>query len=121
MGLTKDDMLFPDLSFTEEKGVHAALGRTATTTCSHAVHFYEDESLFLDSLSHFIGGALGAGGVCVVIAEQSHRDGLADRLAALGIDLARTGAQDRYIALDTSETLASFMVNGLPDEQLFYD
>ncbi|HUY95019.1 MAG TPA: hypothetical protein VMU71_06955 [Terracidiphilus sp.] len=74
MGLTHDDMQFPDLSFTEEKGVHAALGRMAAGTCPHAVQFYEDEGLFLDSLSHFVGGALGTGGACVIIANQPRRE-----------------------------------------------
>jgi PAS domain S-box-containing protein len=120
MGLRHDYMPSPNPNSTEENGVHAARGRAATITCSHAVHFYEDDSLFLDSLSHFIGGALGAGGACVVIAGQPHRDGLAARLAALGIDLPLTGAQNRYIAIDADETLARFMVDGLPDEQLFF-
>ncbi|HWE84835.1 MAG TPA: ATP-binding protein [Terracidiphilus sp.] len=120
MGLTHDYMTSLNPNSPEENGVHAALGRTATTECAHAVHFYEDDALFLDSLSHFIGGALGAGGACVVVVGQPHRDGLAHRLAALGIDLTLTAAQDRYIALDAGETLARFMVDGLPDEQRFF-
>jgi PAS domain S-box-containing protein len=119
MGLTHDDMQFPDLSFTEEKGVHAALGRTAAGTCSHAVQFYEDETLFLDSLSHFVGGALGAGGACVIIASQPHREGLADRLGEIGIDLSRAGLQNRYIAVDSGQMLEQFLVDGFPDERRF--
>jgi PAS domain S-box-containing protein len=114
-------MLLPNLSLAEEEGVHAALGRNAPGTCAHAVQFYEDDALFLDSLSHFIGAALGAGGACVVIASQLHREGLADRLAALGFDLPLTNSQNRYIALDAQDTLASFMVDGLPDEQRFLE
>ena len=39
---------------------------------AHAVQFYEDESVFIESLSEFVGSALGAGGACIVIATQDH-------------------------------------------------
>lgn len=112
-------MLFSDLSSPEDKNVHAALGRDAAGSCSHTVHFYEDDGLFLDSLGQYVGQALSAGGACVVIASPAHRDGLHTRLSALGIDLATAAAENRYCALDSEETLARFMVDGLPDGRLF--
>jgi PAS domain S-box-containing protein len=100
-------------------GVHAGLGRTPISSCAHTVHFYESEPLFLDSLGEFVGGALGAGGVCVIVATASRFQGLSERLRGLGIDLLLAGATNRYFALDTEETLTRFMVRGSPDQRLF--
>jgi PAS domain S-box-containing protein len=113
-------MLFIEKSIPQGDGVHASLGRAATHACSHAVHFYEDDGLFLNSLSEFIGGALGAGGACVVVATESHRHALADRLTSLGIDVPFTAANNRYIALDAVATLDRFMVDDWPDEGRFF-
>ncbi len=102
------------------QNVHASYGRQAAVSPIHSVHFYEDDSLFLDSLAEFVGAALGAGGACLVIATPSHRTGLSERLKAHGIDVAYTGAMNRLIALDAAEVLSKFMVGGLPDRSRFF-
>src|SRR5580658_2065637 len=104
--------------FTRE-GTHASRGRAAANCRSHSVHFYGDDALFLNQLSDFVGGALGAGGACIVIAPELHRRGLAARLTAYGLDLEVAARSNRYIALDARETLGRFMVEGWPDEELF--
>jgi PAS domain S-box-containing protein len=86
---------------------------------SHSAHFYEDDSIFLDNLSEFVGATLGSGGACVIIATAPHRVGLDDRLRHWGIDVQFAAACGRYIALDAAETLAQFMVRDWPDEELF--
>jgi signal transduction histidine kinase len=86
---------------------------------AHSVQFYEDDAFLLDALSRFIGSALGAGDATVVIATKAHRDGLAARLQARGLDLSHTSKQGRYVALDAAEVLAQFMRNGHPDAALF--
>jgi PAS domain S-box-containing protein len=85
----------------------------------HVVQFYTDDTFLLDSLSRFIGTALGTGGAAIVIATEEHREGLAQRLKMRGFDLNKAVAQGRYIALDARETLAEFMVNGNPDATRF--
>jgi PAS domain S-box-containing protein len=87
----------------------------------HVVQFYTDDSFLLDALSRFIGTALGGGDVAIVIATKEHRDILAQRLRARGFDLNKALVQGRYVALDAAETLARFMVNGVPDEAKFAD
>ncbi len=67
---------------------HQSLGQDNPGEVSHAVQFYEDEAVFLDSLGEFVGSALGAGGACIVIATRNHLDGLAERLRQCGIDLS---------------------------------
>jgi len=86
---------------------------------AHVVQFYGDDGFFLDELSRFIGTALGAGEAALVIATKEHRDGLARRLKMWGLDTTRAKAQGRYVALDATETLAEFMVDGWPDAARF--
>ena len=76
---------------------------------AHAVQFYSEDKSLLDELSRMIGTALGAGDGAIVIATKAHRDGLAQRLQALGLDTARAIEQGRYVVLDAAETLAKFM------------
>jgi signal transduction histidine kinase len=87
----------------------------------HAVQFYEHESYFLDSLTDYIGSALSAMGAGILIATPPHRDGVAQRLTARGLDVVGAGAQGRYVALDARDTLTRFMVDGWPDPARFDD
>jgi signal transduction histidine kinase len=87
----------------------------------HAVQFYEHESYLLDSLTDYIGSALSATGAGIVIATPPHRDGVAQRLTALGLDVVGAGAQGRYVALDARDTLTLLMVDGWPDPARFDD
>lgn len=85
----------------------------------HVVHFYETDLYLLDSLTDFIGSGLAAGNGCIVIATESHRASLEERLIASGVDLAAAISRDDYIPLDAVETLSSFMVNGWPEPRGF--
>lgn len=87
---------------------------------AHGVQFYGDDAYLLDGLTRFIGGALGAGDSSIIIATKAHRDGLSKRLLACGIDTTVATRQGRFIALDASETLNKFMVEGWPDGERFH-
>ena len=91
---------------------HFALG-------THSVHFYDDDSYFLDSLTTLIATALVEGDSAVIIATQEHRDGLARRLKARGLDFEAVVKKGRYNVLDAAETLSRFMVQGAPDAARF--
>jgi PAS domain S-box-containing protein len=86
---------------------------------AHVVHFYSEEASFQEALSRFIGGALGAGDIAIVIATPDHRHGLAQRLRAGGLDTGRLVESGRYISLDARETLSNIMVDGMPDAESF--
>ena len=86
---------------------------------AHVVQFYGEDGFLLDELSRFIGTALGAGGAAVVIATKEHRNGLAERLNARGLDTAKAVAQGRYFCLDAAETLAKITLDGRPDAVRF--
>jgi signal transduction histidine kinase len=86
----------------------------------HTVHFYEEDSVLLDSLIKPIGTTLMAGDVAIVIATLAHREGLAKRLKTQGLDIEISANLARYRALDAAETLSAFMLNGVPNEALFH-
>jgi signal transduction histidine kinase len=88
---------------------------------AHRVQFYDDDAFLLDELSRSIGSALGAGDAAIVIATKEHREGLARRLEARGLDITRAAGEGRYVALDAAETLSKFMVEGWPDAARFAD
>jgi len=85
----------------------------------HLVQFYEDDEFLLEAVITFVGGGLGAGAGAIVIATPAHREALANRLRAHGIDVAGVQARGQYVPLDAAETLSKFMVDGMPDKARF--
>jgi hypothetical protein len=85
----------------------------------HAVQFYPTDGHLLDLLTRFVGTVLVNGDVGIMIATKAHRDALAKRLKARGLDVIVPRMQGRYIALDAEATLAKFMRDGKPDPTLF--
>ncbi len=106
-------------SIAGENEVRTA-GRAAA--CSeHLAEFYADDDELLDTLTHFVGDGLDAGESAIVIATLEHLRALRHRLERANVDLMRAMLEDRYIPLDASVALTSFMVNAWPDDQLFAD
>jgi hypothetical protein len=88
-------------------------------TGQHAAQFYADDEELMDMLTPFIGEGLNEGESAIVIATPEHLRALRQRLVAADVDLMKAMFEDRYIALDASVGLTSFMVGNQPDEQLF--
>ena len=86
----------------------------------HEVRFYSDDEGFIDSFSRFIEAALKAGKAVIVVATDSHRDSLARSLTTHGVDIAAAIEQGTYVPLDPAETVATFMLNDLPDPAKFF-
>ena len=86
---------------------------------AHAVQFYAHDGHLLDLLTRFVGTALITGDVALVLATRAHRDGLAKRLRARGLDLRVPRAEGRFVALDAEAMLAKLMRNDKPDATLF--
>ena len=91
-----------------------ASGRTETTR-SHEVEFYPDDAAFVVGFTRFIEATLEAGSAVIVIATESHRKSLLQRLREHGVDILAAVEQGRYVSVDVAETLATFMVNDQPD------
>jgi DNA-binding NarL/FixJ family response regulator len=85
----------------------------------HEVEFYSDDAAFVVGFTRFIEAALEAGKAVIVVATESHRKSLLQRLQEYGVDTIAAIEQGRYVSLDVAETLATFMVNDLPDPVRF--
>jgi len=86
----------------------------------HEVLFYSNDSVLLDGLTRFIAAALKGGNAAIVLATQSHRDGLLQRLKTECVDIDGALQQGVLISLDARETLSTIMVNGMPDSLRFF-
>ena len=69
--------------------------------------------------TRFIGSALKAGKVAIVVATASHRESLLPRLQAYELDMGKAIEEGRYIALDAADGLSQFVLNGVPDPVRF--
>ena len=87
----------------------------------HEVQFYSNDAVFIDSFTRFISAALKDGDVAIVIATESHRNSLVERLNAQGLDMDAAIRQRTYISLDVAKTLSTFMVNDMPDSDRFFE
>jgi len=85
----------------------------------HAVQFYSGDVFLLDSLARFVGTAFEAAESVCVLATQAHRDGLAERLKALGIDTDRSVKKGQYVTVDAFQALAQLTVDGKPAKTRF--
>jgi len=90
-----------------------------THKAEHVVQFYQDDKFLIDAVSGFVGSALAAGDAAVLIATGAHREGIEQTLKKRGMEIGQAVRDGRLIALDATETLAKFMVNGLPDGERF--
>jgi DcmR-like sensory protein len=84
-------------------------------TYSHFVGFYETESFLVDSVRDFLASGLVTGDAAIVVATKAHLNSFDRALMEAGIDLPEARRCGRFIALDASELLAKFMVDGMPD------
>lgn len=95
-------------------------GCNIETRC-HEVQFYADDAVLLERFAAFIADALRAGNAAIVFATKSHQDSLLARLQAQALDMTAAVDEGRYISLDAADTLATIMVDGLPDPVLLLE
>jgi hypothetical protein len=95
-----------------------ASGRTEITR-SHEAEFYSDDAAFVIGFTRFIEAALESGNAVIVVATESHRGSLLQKLRENGVDIVAAVEQGRYVSLDVADALSTFMVNDLPDPARF--
>lgn len=88
--------------------------------CDHILQIYENDLQFINTLQGFVSSGFESGESVVIIATTEHLKALNQNLRNQGYDLFSLILQDQYIPLSAEETLAQFMINGWPDENLFY-
>ncbi len=97
-----------------EKPVHAP-----SAAGYHGVQFYENDATLCDTVGAYVGSGLGGGEKVVVIATETHRQGIAARLSRNAIDVELACRSGRLVLLDARETLARFMDGAMPDGERF--
>lgn len=85
----------------------------------HEVASYREDASFVDDFTRFIEAAFQAGNPVIVVATQSHRMSLGQKLHARGWDITGAIREGTYTPLDDAETLSTFMVDGWPDSVRF--
>jgi hypothetical protein len=85
----------------------------------HFVQFYQDDAYLVESVGAYIAASLGVREGAIVIATPEHREALAQSLRNRGIEVAGAIARRQFLCLDARETLDLFMVDGMPDADLF--
>jgi signal transduction histidine kinase/CheY-like chemotaxis protein len=86
---------------------------------AHIVQFYETDGQLDAAVATYLHAGFAAGEPAVVIATPEHCDGFERALAARDVDLAAAQRARRIVILDARETLATFMVDGVPDAAKF--
>ena len=87
----------------------------------HSVHFYENHSALIGRLCGIVSSGLRTGNSILIVATAQHRLELVKGLKDGGIDVRSTAREGRFIMFDAKETLETFMVDGMPDAQLFQE
>lgn len=94
--------------------------RKSEITPSHQVEFYADDSAFTIGFTSYIEAALRAGNAVIVVSTELHHESLLVRLQEGGVDTVAAIEQGRYLPLDVTDTLSTFMENDLPDPVRFF-
>jgi DNA-binding NarL/FixJ family response regulator len=94
-------------------------GATDETQRRHVVQFCSSDSSLLESFTGFIAKALETGNAAIVLATQSHRQTIVERLKAGGSEVDSAMQRGTYVSLDAEEMLSTIMSNGVPDVAKF--
>jgi|SRR6516162_218291 len=102
------------------------LGGFAGTTSAqisegHEVEFYSEDHIFLAGVTDFVAQAMRAGNPAIVMATETHRQALVERLADSGIDIDAQIQRGTYVSLDAVEMLSKIMVGDSPDAARFFE
>jgi anti-sigma regulatory factor (Ser/Thr protein kinase) len=83
------------------------------------VQFYEHDSGLARSVGSFLGEAVRAGEVAIVLSTEGHRRAFVSELEATGVDPEIAALNGTLIWLDAAATMAEFMPGGRIDSDAF--
>jgi hypothetical protein len=89
--------------------------------CEHVLQVYDNNEVFIKTLSEFVGDGINSGDCTIVIATRQHLLSLENSLLSHGINVDSLKKEDQYIAIDAEEVLSTFMVNDWPDSKKFFE
>jgi DNA-binding NarL/FixJ family response regulator len=87
----------------------------------HELLMFSDDTVLLDNFTRFIAAALKADNAATALVTKSHQESLRRRLKAEGVDTDGAIQQGTFILLDVADTLATLLVDGLPDPVRFLE
>jgi len=87
----------------------------------HELLVFSDDTVLLDSFTRFIAAALKADNAAIALVTKSHQESLRQRLKAEGVDTDGAIQQGTFILLNVADTLATLLVDGLPDPVRFLE
>src|SRR3954469_10567828 len=98
------------------------LMKSAANTAGHfhAVKFYESPESLCRIVAEFLGEGLIARQPVLVVATPEHCAGIVAELSARHFDVDRVKAAGDLLLLDAADMLAAFMVDGMPNADLFF-
>ena len=94
-------------------------GRAAEAGHFHAVRFYEDAQSLSRMVATFVAEGFIESLPAIIIATPEHLDAIFEKLSAMSFDLDHVKRRGDLIVLDARDTLALFMVNGMPNAEKF--
>jgi DNA-binding NarL/FixJ family response regulator len=98
----------------------ALVPKRTEITRRHEVEFYSDDAAFAMGFNNFVDAALKAGKAVLVVATELHRKSLLQKLQERGVDIVAAIELGRYLPLDVTDTLSTFMENDQPDPVRFF-
>jgi hypothetical protein len=87
----------------------------------HAVRFYDNDESLCRIVAGFLGEGLALRQPALVVATPEHRRGILHELQSRHFDIVRMHAASDILLLDARKILSTFMVDGVPNAQLFLD
>lgn len=85
----------------------------------HAVKFYENETSLFTTVAGFLGQGLVDDQPAIVIATEAHRVSILRFLRGRLVNVKQAERRGDLVVLDAHETMAGFMVDGMPDAAAF--
>ena len=86
--------------------------------CSHIVYPYSDDRHLVDAVGFYTASGLAREGAVILIVTEAHRYAIKKYLKSDG-DVEALEASGQLSFLDAAEMMSIFMVEGMPDPQLF--
>ena len=90
-----------------------------TTGHFHAVRFYDSKESLCRIVAEFLGEGFVTGQPGLVIGTPEHRAGIMEELRIRHFDVDGLQSAGDLLLLDAKETMSTFMVDGMPDAELF--
>jgi hypothetical protein len=91
----------------------------STSAPVHSVHFYDNHDSLIDRLCGVVCSGLLIGNSVLMVSTEEHRVALVKSLERLGVDIRGYARKGCFAMCDATDTLSMFMINGLPDADLF--